>query len=220
MKPAEAEIPYLVTRLVPGRPGVATTEVAAGMGRLLRAVHALPVEGAGFFKESPRLPPLAAEGTWGDQVAGMADRLGPVAAAGILSPALASRCREFLLDGARWDEPCVFAHGDFHLRHVLSAGSGIEAVIDWADCAAAPLWLDLARADFGDARLRDAMLAGYFPEGVPADAPSRLADHRLLYALLALVWEYEVGGDWLHERLPGIESALATAPHSAGSPGR
>ncbi|MFD0474923.1 phosphotransferase [Nonomuraea thailandensis] len=27
-------------------------------------------------------------------------------------------------------------HGDFHPRHVLSAGSGIEGIIDWADCGA------------------------------------------------------------------------------------
>ncbi|MEU6721887.1 aminoglycoside phosphotransferase family protein [Nonomuraea sp. NPDC046802] len=205
----DAEIPYMVTRLVSGEPGVATVEAASAIGRALRAVHSLPVTGAGFFKESSGSPPYAGEGTWAGRVAGMADQLGPVAAAGVLTPALLSRCRDFLLDGARWDQPCVFVHGDFHVRHVLSAGSRIEAIIDWADCGAASPWLDLARVELGEPGLRRAMLHAYFPEGVPADASAHLANHRLLYMLLALVWEYEVAGDWLHQRVPGIESALA-----------
>ncbi|MFC5823599.1 hypothetical protein [Nonomuraea insulae] len=49
------------------------------------------------------------------------------------------------------------------------------------------------------------------PTSPRAFQPAHLANHRLLYLLLALVWEYECGGDWLHERVPGIESALATS---------
>ncbi|MEW1837036.1 phosphotransferase [Nonomuraea angiospora] len=206
----DAEIPYLVTRLVPGAAGVVTREAASEVGRLLRAVHSLPVQGAGFFKEAPGPPPFGGARTWADEVAGLADRLGPVADAAILTPALHARCRDLLLDGARWDQPCVYVHGDFHPRHLLSAGSRIEAVIDWADCGAAGPWLDLARMDFREPGSQRAMLDAYFPAGIPADAPQHLADHRLLYMLLALVWEYECGGDWLHERVPGIESALAT----------
>ncbi|MFG6198781.1 hypothetical protein [Nonomuraea sp. JJY05] len=48
----DAQIPYLVTRLVPGEPGVATPKAASAVGRLPRAVHSLPVEGAAFFKEA------------------------------------------------------------------------------------------------------------------------------------------------------------------------
>ncbi|MGW4955746.1 phosphotransferase family protein [Nonomuraea sp. NPDC004186] len=206
----DAEIPYLVTRLVSGEPGVATREAASEVGRLLRAVHSLPVEGAGFFKEASGSPPCAGAATWADQVAGLADRLGPVADAGILPPTLHARCRDLLLDGPRWDQPCVYVHGDFHPRHVLSAGSRIEGIIDWADCGAAGPWLDLARMDFREPGLQRAMLDAYFPAGIPDDAPSHLANHRLLYMLLALMWEYECGGDWLHERVPGIEAALAT----------
>ncbi|MFI6732779.1 phosphotransferase family protein [Nonomuraea sp. NPDC050451] len=206
---ADAEIPYLVTRLVSGEPGIATPKAASEVGRLLRAVHSLPVEGAAFFKEASGSPPCAGEKTWADLVAGLADRLGPVADAGILTPTFHARCRDLLLDGTRWDQPCVYVHGDLHARHVLSAGSRIEGIIDWADCGAAGPWLDLARMDFREPGLQRAMLDAYFPAGIPADAPSHLANHRLLYMLLALVWEYECGGDWLHERVPGIESALA-----------
>ncbi|GAA3586217.1 hypothetical protein GCM10022419_080470 [Nonomuraea rosea] len=216
----DAEIPHLVTRLLPGEPGITTPAAAAELGRLLRAVHALPVKGAAFFKESSGPPPGAGEGTWADQVAGLADRLDSVAAAGILTPALLSRCRDFLADGTRWDQPCVYVHGDLHLRHVMSAGSRIEGIIDWADCAAASPWLDLARLELPGPALRHALLDAYFPAGIPADAPLRLADHRLLYLLLALLWEYECGGDWLHERVPGIESALATQPPRATAPER
>ncbi|MFB4269675.1 phosphotransferase family protein [Nonomuraea sp. GTA35] len=205
----DAEIPYLVTRLLAGEPGVATRKAASDVGRLLRAVHSLPVRGAAFFKEAPGPPPCAGAGTWADQVAGLADRLRPVADAGILPPALHARCRELLLDGARWDQPCVYVHGDLHPRHVLSAGSRIQGIIDWADCGAAGPWLDLARMDFPEPGLRRAMLGAYFPAGIPADAPLHLANHRLLYLLLALMWEHECGGDWLHERVPGIEAALA-----------
>ncbi|GAA2215155.1 hypothetical protein GCM10009850_106220 [Nonomuraea monospora] len=101
----------------------------------------------------------------------------------------------------------MFVHGDLHPRHVLSSGSRITGIIDWADCGAASPWLDLARMDLGSPQT---MLDAYFPHGIPADAPAHLANHRLLYLLLALIWEYECGGDWLHERVPGIESALAT----------
>ena len=206
----DAEIPYLVTRLVSGEPGVASLKAASEMGRLLRAVHSLPVKGAGFFKEASGSPPCAGEGTWADQVAGLPDRLGPVADAGILTPTLFSRCRDLLADGTRWDQPCVYVHGDFHPRHVLSAGSRIEGIIDWADCGAASPWLDLARMDFREPGLQRAMLDAYFPAGIPLDAPLHIANHRLLYRLLALVWEYECGGDWMHELVTGIESALTT----------
>ncbi|MFG1962561.1 phosphotransferase family protein [Nonomuraea sp. NPDC049028] len=205
---ADAEIPYLMTRLVSGEPGAASLKAASEVGRLLRAVHSLPVKGAGFFKEASGSPPCAGEGTWADQVAGLADRLGLVANAGILTPTLFSRCRDLLVDGTRWDQPCVYVHGDLHPRHVLSVGSRIAGIIDWADCGAASPWLDLARMDFREPGLQRAMLDAYFPAGIPLDAPSHMASHRLLYMLLALVWEYECGGDWLHERVPGIESAL------------
>ncbi|QFY08641.1 phosphotransferase [Nonomuraea phyllanthi] len=174
----DAEVPYLVTRLVSGEPGVATLQAASEVGRLLCAVHAMPVKGAGFFKESSGAPPYAHEGTWADQVAALTDRLAPVADAGILTPTLHARCRDLLLDGTRWDQPCVYVHGDFHPRHVLSAGSRIEGIIDWADCGAASPWLDLARVDFREPGLQRAMLDAYFPAGVPADARSHLANHR------------------------------------------
>ncbi|MGP3965456.1 hypothetical protein ACTWPT_56860 [Nonomuraea sp. 3N208] len=64
--------------------------------------------------------------------------------------------------------------------------------------------------ELGEPRLQRAMLDAYFPAGVPADASLHMANHHLLYMLLALVFEYEGGGDWLHERVPGIEAALAT----------
>ncbi|WP_043625644.1 phosphotransferase family protein [Nonomuraea candida] len=214
---ADAQVPYLLTRFVPAGAGVTTAEAAAGLGRLLRGVHALPVQGAGFFKESAGPPPYAGEGSWAGLVAATADRLLQVA--GVLTPPLLSRCREVLLDRARWGQPCVFVHGDLHPRHVLSAGSRIAGVIDWADCGAAGPWLDLARAEFGAARLRRAMLEAYFPAGVPADAPRRLAEHRLLHLLLALIWEYECGGDWLHERVPGIETALGAVAAAESRPG-
>lgn len=156
-------------------------------------MHTLPVEGAGFFKDSSGSPPAARAGAWADRVAELADRLGPVAAAGILGPTLLSRCRDRLLDATRWDQPCVCVHGDLHPRHVLSVGARVEAIIDWADCAAAPPWLDLARMDLAKPRLRSAMLDGYFPAGIPADASLHLANHHFLYQLLALVWEYEGG---------------------------
>ncbi|TMR94440.1 hypothetical protein EJK15_33870 [Nonomuraea basaltis] len=75
--------------------------------------------------------------------------------------------------------------------------------------AAAGPWLDLARMELREPRLQRAVLDAYFPAGIPADAPLHMANHRLLSMLLALVWEYECGGDWLHERVPSIESALA-----------
>lgn len=96
-----APIPLLVTRLVSGEPGVATVETASQVGRLLRHVHTLPVEGAGFFKDSFGSPPAARAGAWVDRVAELADRLAPVAAAGILGPTLLSRCRDRLLDATR-----------------------------------------------------------------------------------------------------------------------
>lgn len=88
------------------------------------------------------------------------------------------------------------------------AGAQVAAVIDWADCAVASPWLDLARVTPTAPRLRDALLGAYFPGGVPSDAVARLADHDVLCRLFALVWEREAGGEWLHERVPGIERTV------------
>ena len=198
---------YLLTRFVTGAPGVPTTDDATRAGDLLREVHRLPVTGAGFFKEGAPPPPAAPAGSWAEVVAETGERLAPLVEAGVLTPVLARRCRRVLEDRPRWDQPVVFVHGDLHQRHLLGLGTSSEAVIDWADCGAASPWLDLARLDLGD-RFRRAFLTAYFEGQVPSDAEREIDAHQLLHQLLALVWEHEGGGDWLHERVPGIELAL------------
>lgn len=200
--------PHLVTRFVSGASGVQTAAAAARAGAMLRAVHALPVAGVGFFKELAAPAQAVLPGSWSSWVAEFSVRLEPLAVAGVLTADLLDRCRDILIDTERWAHPVVFAHGDFHARHLLGVGTAAEAIIDWADCAAAPAWLDLARMGVHGAVER-ALLDAYFPAGPPPDAAAHLSSHKLLYGLLALVWEYEGGGDWLRERVPGIETALA-----------
>lgn len=208
--------PHLITRYVSGQPGVSTVVAAARAGTVLRAVHDLPVGGVGFFKEGAAPVPEAAAGSWPDFVAEFSGRIEPLAAAGVLTADLYDRCRDMLTDSKCWAHPVVFVHGDFHTRHVLGLGTASEAIIDWADCGAAPVWLDLARMDVEGAVER-AFLNAYFPSGPPPHAAANIATYKLLYALLALVWEYEGGGDWLHERVPGIEAALAVMTGAAST---
>lgn len=199
--------PYLVSRFVSAQSGLPTEAAAARAGALLRAVHALPVDGVGFLKESGVVAQAIVPGSWPAYVAAFGARLQPLANAGVLGLELHDRCRDVLAETERWAQPLVFAHGDFHARHMLGLGTKHEVIIDWADCAAAPVWLDLARLDVEGAD-QSAFLDAYFPSGSPPEAKGHLSSYKLLYSLVALVWEYEGGGDWIRERVPAIEAAL------------
>jgi Phosphotransferase enzyme family len=130
--PFEAAVPALrvtVQPYLPGRKPDSAYAAARTAGRVLRALHASPVEGL------ERLPPArqhAVAAQFGEMVTAIAPHLGPRV------KRLVERLHATLPDAAE-----VPSHGDFHEGQLLFDGDAV-AVIDLDEMTAAPRALDIA----------------------------------------------------------------------------
>jgi hypothetical protein len=130
--PFEAAVPALrvtVQPYLPGRKPDSAYAAARTAGRVLRVLHASPVEGL------ERLPPArqhAVAAQFGEMVTAIAPHLGPRV------KRLVERLHATLPDAAE-----VPSHGDFHEGQLLFDGDAV-AVIDLDEMTAAPRALDIA----------------------------------------------------------------------------
>jgi len=123
--------------LLPGRPGLTiqgedvvwhldpgSEQYAAGLGRLLAALHAAPVdeaEGVGVEVRSPE----EVRQRWSEDI----DR---VAAEFDVHPGLRRRLGAWLEDDGLWPEETVFTHGELYPAHVLiEDDDAVSGVLDW-----------------------------------------------------------------------------------------
>ncbi|MGJ6963146.1 amino acid adenylation domain-containing protein [Streptosporangium sp. G11] len=198
---------YAVMTKVPGRPlsevsGALAAEEVAGlyreMGRTLRAVHGVSVEGFGPI-DGPRESSNEAYvgGQLDLRLAQFTDFGGDAELHAEIS-AYVGRNRHLV---ARCDSP-VLCHNDFHERNVMVAeedGPGsplrMTGVIDMENALGGDPLMDLARTDYfavrGDAERRRYLLEGY--GGLPDDWPRRLAFYRLCHALEQWHWLATLG---------------------------
>ena len=207
--------PFTGARLLAGReladaglPDDARTEVAAGLGALLRALHA---PGAQRAVAGVYLPVDPMDRAWPRaRLSQTLDQLHRLAADGVwsLDPAVEALLRRAAGLGAPAGRP-VLVHGDLHVRHVLvGSDGGVGGVIDWGDVCRADPAVDLAvaYAAFAGAA-RAALLEAY--GGVDADR--ELRSRALAVRLSVLLAGYAAADDrpaLLAEALAGLRRAV------------
>ncbi|MEU4403162.1 amino acid adenylation domain-containing protein [Streptosporangium sp. NPDC023963] len=198
---------YAVMTKVPGRPlsevsgGLSAGEVAGlyrEMGRTLRAVHGVRVEGFGPI-DGPQ------EGSNAAYVGGQLDlRLAQFTEFGG-DPELHAELSAYVARHRHLVERCdspVLCHNDFHERNVMVAEEGgpggplrMTGVIDMENALGGDPLMDLARTDYfavrGDEDRRRYLLEGY--GDLPDDWPERLAFYRLCHALEQWHWLATLG---------------------------
>ena len=123
--------------LLPGRPGLTlqgedvvwhldpgSVPYAVGLGRMLAALHAAPVDEAQELGIEVRSPEQVRE-RWAQDI----ER---VAAEFDVDAGLRRRLGEWLEDDALWPEETVFTHGELYPAHVLVAEDDtVTGVLDW-----------------------------------------------------------------------------------------
>ena len=189
--PAEG---WLAQRRLPGVPLLEVPEprrpvrtVAAVLGRLLGALHAVPAERVGGIVEVDDTP--AAE--WLAETAELAE--------GIIVelPADVGRAIDrFIRSAPPPPAPApVLAHDDLGIEHVLvdPATLSVTGVIDWSDAGLTDAAHDFGKIlrDLGPAAL-DAALEGYGATGAAADEPA-LRSRALFHARCTLVEDWAYG---------------------------
>lgn len=206
-------LPYLVTRRVGGAPSEADGPALAEAGRQLALVHGLPADGYGFFREVDASRPVdvGPRTAWAEVFTAVSTGLGPLVDAGVLPTRTADRLHRAVhqhpsLQQAR---PGVLLHGDLHPRHVLCDGGRLTGIIDWADVAAGDPLFDLGRFSVAGPAALAALLRGYRDEQVLDPVTSAgLTSYRVLWAMLALAYEFQAGGDWFASYLDVITTGL------------
>ncbi|GAA2611534.1 aminoglycoside phosphotransferase family protein [Paractinoplanes durhamensis] len=130
--------PWAVARWLPGE--VATVAAfgesaaaAAALAGFLRALQALPVDGA----PAGRAPLEARNDVTRARIAEVA---------GVFDAAALTRVWDEALSAPGWDRPPVWFHGDFHTGNLLSAGGRISAVIDFGGLGAGDPARDMTMA--------------------------------------------------------------------------
>jgi aminoglycoside phosphotransferase (APT) family kinase protein len=176
-------------------------DVALGLARFLRALHAVEPERELPHDPNGREDMAIRAGLAREQLAEL-ERLG-----GWRAPA---RVEELLAAGERLPPPeqPVVAHGDLHFRHLLVDGGQASGVIDWGDLCVADRAIDLPLYwSFVEPRQRRAFLDAY-----GAVSESQLARARVLALQLgAALGHYgRVEGDEAVERaaVDGLERTL------------
>lgn len=184
----ETLAPGLPTRDHDG-PGPAA---ARDLGRLLAALHALPVEGFGMLEDRRDV----LRGSAGDFVEGVLSRYAeawPYSGRPLVShpvtrvaPHLVGRLGEVRDQLERYAEaPVVPLHGDLHGGHVFVEDGRLSGVIDFGSAWAGPAAFDLAGvALFLGWAVLDAALEGYEANGVMRDV--RRAEAEQLAVVLVL----------------------------------
>ena len=210
-------LPYLLMRRMPGGPVDEAHEAIVEVGRRLRALHEVRVEGFGLLTGDPEAlggptpaAPRGRESSWSDVIARPLADLDDFVAGNMLDAALAERVRSTfavnasLLTGPRGG---VLLHGDLHPRHVFAAGDRLSGIIDWGDATAGDPAFEFGRySRVGDASL-DLLLRGYEPDD-PALVRHTMVLYRVLWSLYAIGWEVRAGGDWVAGHVEAVREGL------------
>jgi hypothetical protein len=200
----DPDLQAMVVTASPGRPADRKDPAAyESAGRLLRELHAVPVE-----------EPVT---DWVEETrAALTFESARAARAGHpVDPVLVSRCVAGLERLTRL--PVVPTHGDFLPHNWLVDGSGALHTLDFAEAALRPAAHDLARLRFGPCWHRtdlwEAFLHGYGRALTRRE--ERFLGHQLVVnAVTALGWGGSVGRDSVRDR--GLE-VLAAADRGTGS---
>lgn len=207
--------PYVLLRRLAGIPCGNEDAALVEAGRQLRIVHTIHVDRFGFFKEAAagHLPPVAPEAAWSQVFTRVLPELETLQAAAVLPAVLGERLRR-AVTAHPWADtaarPGVLLHGDLHPRHVFSAGDQLTGIIDWGDAAVGDPLFDLGRTSRSGSSATDLVLRGYQADSpLSADDAAAVVFYRVLWSMLALVWEYRAGGDWFAGHLDAIGAGLS-----------
>lgn len=165
-----ADLPYMISRKVPGR--AATTigrhrlRVLAELGAYGARINSIRTKDFGhIFDWSPNR--LSRNETWKkylDVELKIEERLELFRRAKILSPAKLKNLTQHIQQMKRWSDAPSLTHGDLRLKNViLDENRNIVAILDWEDCSSniAPYWeLSIALHDLSMDE-KEAFLEGY-----------------------------------------------------------
>lgn len=207
--------PYVLLSRLSGGPCENDDLALVEAGRQLRMVHGIRVDRFGFFKGAGtgHVPPTAPQQAWSDVFAGILPDLDTLEAEGVLQVALADRLRGAVTSHP-WAEtsagPGVLLHGDLYPRHVFTDGARLTGIIDWGDAAVGDPLFDLGRLSRAGSQAFDLVLRGYQADiALTADDAAGIIFYRVLWSMLALVWEHRAGGDWFQGHLDAITAGLS-----------
>lgn len=156
-------------------------------GRILRAVHSLPVVGFGRLDPTGRAPQATLAAWLADQ------RPPPPDTRASLGTRAAAVLRE-LAPSLRPRPPCLL-HGDWVARHVLTHGGRVAGVIDLESVRGGDPMADLAGWSLQEpAQLTEALLAGYGLERLDEDTCLRLVLHRIRIGIALTRYHLATGG--------------------------
>ena len=198
---AHLDLPYLLTRRLLGEPSEPDGPALVEAGRQLARVHGLPVDGYGFLRENAPDAPVdvGPRRAWAEVVTGALDGLPDLVAAGVLPAGTADRLRAVVHEHPSLARagPAVLLHGDLHPRHVFCADGRLTGIIDWGDVAAGDPLFDLGRFSVAGPVALDALLRGYTADrGLDPGTAAGVTAYRVLWAVLALTYEFRAGGNW------------------------
>ncbi|MGH3872315.1 MAG: phosphotransferase family protein [Pseudonocardiaceae bacterium] len=169
-----------------------TRELAAiESGRVLRAVHSLPVVGFGRLDPTGRAPHV----TLAAWLTGQQRPPPPVppGSRASLGTRAATALRE-LAPSLRPRPPCLL-HGDWVARHVLTRGGRVVGVIDLESVRGGDPMADLAGWSLQEpADLTEALFVGYRLDRLNEDTCLRLVLHRIRIGLALTRYHLATGG--------------------------
>jgi Ser/Thr protein kinase RdoA (MazF antagonist) len=144
---AQTGFPCALIRHIGGSPLTHDSPEFATTGKILHQVHDITLTGYGPLTSGPA-GLRGQHATWHDALELSVHGLEPIAAAGLVDPALLARAITAVEENTpalNTPKPGRLRHGDFHPRHVYADGSHITGIIDWGDASSGDPLYDFGR---------------------------------------------------------------------------
>ena len=185
--------------------------ISTDLGRQLRMLHAVHVDGYGHFTRDAL---RGGHATWTEWVAAEEKNIDQAVELAGIHRQGASKLREayrFLQDS--YDGAARLCHGDFADDNVLVDKGRLVAAVDWEGSLACDPAYDVAYWFLwhGNADYREALLAGYAPDDLEVFR-QRVMAHRMLLATQFIVWHSSQGDQ------EGVEHSKDVLRQNIGQP--